>query len=112
MTHYENQPCIDACTRCAQECEHCAIACLSDPDMTMMTACIRLDNDCAAVCRLAATFLIQRSSFDADVYRLCAAICNSCGTECAKHKPDHCQRCAEACRRCADECSRMAGIVA
>ncbi|MBI2805518.1 MAG: four-helix bundle copper-binding protein [Planctomycetes bacterium] len=111
MSQYENQPCIDACTRCAEECEHCAIACLNGPDVAKMAACIRLDNDCAAVCRLAATFLIQRSSFDAEVGRLCAAVCLSCETECSKHNLDQCQRCAEACRRCADECNRMAGAI-
>ncbi|HEY0886399.1 MAG TPA: four-helix bundle copper-binding protein, partial [Ramlibacter sp.] len=32
------------------------------------------------------------------------------GEECAKHKMDHCQQCAQACMRCADECRKMAAM--
>jgi hypothetical protein len=39
---------------------------------------------------------------------VCAEICDACGTECDKHEPQHCQRCAKACRHCAEECRRMA----
>ena len=31
-----------------------------------------------------------------------------CADECARHRMDHCQACAEACRRCAQECRAMA----
>lgn len=32
MSHQEHRSCIEACVRCAQECEHCANACLSEKD--------------------------------------------------------------------------------
>lgn len=112
MTHQDYQACIDACVRCAQECEHCAAACLGEPDVKTMTECVRLARDCAAVCWLAAAFMSRRSEFDTDVCRLCAAVCQACGTECEKHEPDHCRRCAEACRTCAEECRKTAGPAA
>lgn len=110
MAHQEYQACIEACVRCAQECENCANACLFEPDAKAMAGCIRLDKDCAAICWLTAAFMSRRSEFDTDVCRLCAAVCEACGTECEKHPHDHCQRCAEACRTCAEECRKVAGI--
>ena len=33
MAHEQHRSCIEACVRCAQECEHCADACLSEDDL-------------------------------------------------------------------------------
>jgi hypothetical protein len=103
------QSCIDACVRCAQECEQCAAACLGESDVNEMTECIRLDLDCAAICRMAAGFMSRDSRFAEAICDVCADICETCGTECEKHDVDHCQRCAEACHQCAEECRSMAG---
>lgn len=107
MAHEQFKTCIDECARCAQECELCATACLSEPDVKALAECIRLNRDCAAVCWLAASFLSRRSEFDTDVCRLCAAVCDACAAECAKHEHDHCRRCADACRLCAEECRKV-----
>lgn len=72
-----------------------------------MVRCIRLDLDCAQICRLAAAYMARDSEFAQAVCRLCAEICQACGDECAKHSMDHCQRCAQACHECAKECRRM-----
>jgi len=45
MAHERYKTCIDACVRCAQECEHCADACLKEQDVKMLAECIRLDKD-------------------------------------------------------------------
>ena len=112
MAHQKNQACIEACIRCAQECEHCHNACLGEKDVAMMAECIRLDKDCAEICWSAAGYMSRGSQFMQDVCRVCAEICEACGAECRKHKADHCQRCADACDRCAEECRRMAGATA
>ncbi len=109
MAHPEYQPCIDACTHCAQECEQCAEACLDEPNVQPMVNCIRLDRDCAAICRMAASFMSASSEFIPDVCGLCTEICDACAAECARHEMDHCQRCAEACRACAEQCVVMSG---
>ena len=108
MAHEHYRSYIEACQRCAQECEHCRGACLNEPDVASMTECIRLDSDCAEICWMAAGFMSRGSRFAADLCRVCAEICDACGAECAKHEPEHCQRCAEACRHCAEECRHMA----
>jgi uncharacterized protein DUF326 len=46
--------CIEACNRCAVECEHCASACLQEDEVKMMARCIDLDRQCAIICRVAA----------------------------------------------------------
>lgn len=75
----------------------------------MMAECIRLDIDCAAICRLAAGYMARGSEFAGDICQVCADICEACGAECAKHSHAHCQACAQACDRCAQECRQMAG---
>lgn len=111
MTHEQYQSCLDACVRCALACEHCATACLAEPDTGAMAKCIRLNQDCAAICWLAASFMGRRSEFDTEVCRLCASICDACAAECGAHAPEHCQRCAEACRTCVEACRTMAVLV-
>lgn len=106
--HQHYQSCIEACNACADACDHCATACLAEHDVKMMAECIRLDIDCAAVCRLAAGYMARGSQFAQRMCALCADICEACGAECARHAQDHCQACAQACRRCAEECRRMA----
>ena len=108
MAHEKYKTCIDACVACAQECEHCANACLSERDVKKMADCIRLDRDCADICWSSAGWMSRDSQFAADLCRLCAEICDACGAECEKHEAEHCQHCAEACRRCAEECRQMA----
>lgn len=112
MSHQEFASCIEACVRCAQECDHCATACLDEPKVADMARCIRLDMDCAEICWGASAFMSRGSQFAHDYCRLCAEVCEACGEECRKHEPDHCQRCAEACEQCAEECRRMAGAAA
>lgn len=109
MAQQQYQSCIDACVRCAQECENCHDACLSEKDVAKMAECIRLDKDCAESCWTAAGFMSRGSRFAQDICRVCAEICEACGAECRKHKADHCQRCADECERCAEECRQMAG---
>ncbi len=108
MAHEHYADCIEACHACADECEHCADACLGEQDVKKMAECIRLDRDCADMCRLAAALMSRDSAFAVPFCQLCATIFDACAAECEKHDMDHCRACAEACRRCADECRRMA----
>ncbi|WP_422821830.1 four-helix bundle copper-binding protein [Vreelandella lionensis] len=48
----------------------------------MMAECIRLNMQCALICRLAASFMAQESEFAHEICRLCADICKKCGDEC------------------------------
>lgn len=100
--------CIEACHVCAAYCERCATSCLKEDDVEQMAECIRLDMQCAQICRLVASFMALDSEYAKPLCRLCADICNACGDECAKHEADHCQECARACHRCAKECAAMA----
>ncbi len=96
---------------CARVCHHCAVACLNEKEVGMLTRCIRLDLDCAAICRTAAGFL-ERGSENADaVLSACAAICEQCADECEKHSHmEHCQVCAYMCRQCAEACQHVEHI--
>jgi hypothetical protein len=108
MNHQQYLACIAACNACADACDHCAAACLREDDVKMMTRCVALDMDCAAICRLAAGYMARGSELAQRICAMCADVCEACGAECAKHSHSHCQDCAQACRHCASECRRMA----
>jgi hypothetical protein len=57
----EYTTCVEACNAGAVECNHCASACLQEPDVKMMARCIALDVDCAAICQLAAAAMARES---------------------------------------------------
>src|SRR5215211_2757798 len=108
MSHEQNQGLIDALAKCAAECNHCATACLDEQDVKMLARCIKLDTDCADICRLAALFVARGSEHANHLLKECAEICEACAEECEKHAMEHCRVCAEACRQCAEECMQMA----
>src|ERR1700681_4968379 len=64
------QSCIEACNTCADACDYCSIACLQEDDVKMMAECIRLDLDCAAICRLAAAYIARE--YAGNVCNVCA----------------------------------------
>lgn len=103
MSHEQMKSCIDECLACMTACNHCYEACLSGEHASHMKRCIQLDRDCADICALAASFMSRNSEFAQQICALCAVICEACGSECKKHKEEHCQKCAEACRRMAGE---------
>ena len=74
MAHANYQECIDACDACAQACDHCATACLQEPDVASLAECIRLDIDCAAICRLASGAMARGSSAVAELCAVCACM--------------------------------------
>jgi hypothetical protein len=109
MAHQQFASCIEACDQCAADCNHCATACLQEPDVKTMARCIALDIDCAAICQMASAAMSRNSEQAHAICALCAEICDACGDECERHQADHCKACAQSCRRCADECRRMSG---
>ena len=110
MPHLKFNACIEACNACVVACNHCAACCLAEPDVKMMARCIALDMDCAQLCALAVSAMARGSQFAGAICATCAAACQTCGDECAKHQTDHCQECAKACLRCAEECRKMAAM--
>ena len=102
--------CIEECVACAQACTSCADACVGEPGIEHLRQCIRLELDCADVCRMTADLASRRTGSNENVFRaaleLCAAACEACREECARHakRHEHCRVCAESCRTCADAC--------
>jgi hypothetical protein len=95
MSHEQNQGLINALAKCAAECSHCFTACLGEQDVKMLARCIKLDVDCAEICKLAISFVSRGSEHSQHILNECAEIC--------MHM-EHCIQCAEACRLCAEQC--------
>ena len=99
---------LEALANCAAACETCADACLAESDIAMMVPCMRLDRDCADICRLTAAFIARGSDHAAHVLKECIEICQKCHAECAQHQHEHCQQCAAACKACLEACKSYA----
>ncbi|MHA4809400.1 four-helix bundle copper-binding protein [Flavitalea flava] len=107
MSYEKYKSAIDACNYCAAMCNQCAVACLEEPGVLELKDCIRLDMECAAICRSAAEVMALNGAYAEDISELCSDICNACAEECGKHAKmgmEHCRVCEEACRKCAEEC--------
>lgn len=108
MAHERYQECIDACQECATICTHCASECLKENDVQNLADCLRLDLECAAICRSAAELMSMGSEYSERLCNICADICFACAQECDRHAEHmHCAECAETCRSCAKACSSM-----
>ncbi|GGG18384.1 four-helix bundle copper-binding protein [Pontibacter sp. FD36] len=102
-----NRELVSVLAECAAACNYCAVSCLQEDDVKMMERCIRLDLDCAAICKMALDYVSRDSTMKRDVLDLCARVCRECGAECEKHSHmEHCRMCAEACRRCEQACQQ------
>ncbi|MFW5824470.1 MAG: four-helix bundle copper-binding protein [Marinobacter sp.] len=108
MAHEKYADCISACNACADACDHCSVACLGESGVAELARCIRLDMDCAAICRLAAGAMARDSECVPSFCQVCADVCDACAAECEKHDHEHCRQCAQACRYCAKACREMA----
>ena len=103
----EYRSCIAACSNCVVTCELCASACMREPNVEEMLSCIKLDLECASICRTAVQFMTLESNHANSICQLCADVCIACAEECEKHHNDHCRECAVICRECAAECMSM-----
>ena len=108
MAHERNQNLMNALNDCVAECNHCAAACLEERDVAMLTNCIKLNIDCADVCRLTASLVARGSMHAQHLMKECAEICEACARECEQHDHmEHCRMCAQVCHQCADACTHM-----
>lgn len=105
--------CLKACHACETACITCADACLSEKDVSALVRCIRLNQDCAAVCGALGDVIARPGLTDRNLQdtllRACIAACAACAAECERHAPhmEHCRHCADACRECEEACNRM-----
>jgi hypothetical protein len=107
MKNNKNQSLIDLLNNCAAVCNYCATACLGEENVKMLVNCIKLNTDCADICRLTASLLARGSEHGNHLLQECAEICQKCADECEKHRDmEHCEKCAETCYQCAQECTQ------
>ena len=101
---------IEHCNDCALACDYCAHASLAGAEVALFSRCIKLNIDCATICRLAVAAMGRGSELTVEICALCAEACDVCADECERHDFDHCRWCATACRRNAEACRHM-GVV-
>ena len=108
---------IEEALVCFQTCTACADACLSEEGVAGLTACIRMNLDCATICAATVEVLSRHTGFDASVTRgqlqACIASCRACGDMCEHHAKtyQHCRVCADACRSCERACRDILAAV-
>jgi hypothetical protein len=110
--------CIEACYDCAQVCTVCADACLGEPTVADLVACIGLDLNCADICATTGQVVSRATASNPDLTRrmidTCAEACRLCAEACARHagQHEHCRICAETCGRCEVACRAAASAIA
>lgn len=101
------QSCIQECQVCHNYCLEGAMnRCLETGGKHVAPEHFRLMLDCAAICQIAADFMLRGSANHAQVCNICADICEACEQSC--NNLGDMEECAKACRSCADSCRQMA----
>lgn len=109
--------CIEECFDCAQICTSCADASLAEDMVADLRQCIRLNLDCADLCRAAGQIGTRRTGSNEAIIvatlNVCEQACALCAQECERHADmhEHCRICAEACRRCERACREAASSI-
>ena len=58
-------------------CNHCASSCTKEENIKMMSLCIQLDMECAAICFAAAQLMSLASEKANEICKICADICET-----------------------------------
>ncbi len=101
------QQCIDACTKCHNECVSSIQHCLEAGGDHAKPDHVQLLRTCAEICTLAADSMLGSSEFDKKICALCEEICRRCADSCDQFSDAAMKQCATACRECADACKRF-----
>jgi hypothetical protein len=94
---------IEACVRCAQDCERYAAEFAGTMGKTVLS-CL----DAAELCSTAATLMSRFSRITPEICQLSAHACERCAAECDKSPDEQLTGCAEICRACAEQCLKVA----
>jgi hypothetical protein len=98
MPNHLYQQTIEACLECATACNHCAVSCLQEENVQNLAKCIRLNLECAVMCRATAEKLSLGNAFAEEVSQLCADVAKACAAECEQLSSlPQCKECAAAC---------------
>lgn len=104
----EMRRCIQDCIECANICEQTVAYCLELGGRHASAEHIKLLQDCAEACSIAASYMARHSRFYEEQCSLCAEICRVCAESCERLGPDpQMKACAEACRQCEESCRNM-----
>lgn len=102
----------DAITN-AMECfritTNCLQHCLTMGEKHAEIKHITLMKECAEICQLAASFMIEKSDFAHDLCGVCARVCDACAVSCNEVDSQDAMMkfCITACRKCAESCRNM-----
>lgn len=106
MSMNNNQPCIDACSKCYQICLHTAMThCLVTGGKHVEPEHFRLMVNCAQICKTSIDLQLTESAFCGNYHELCAEVCDACADSCAAL--NDMTVCEKACRDCAVSCRSM-----
>jgi hypothetical protein len=113
LAHEQLAQAVATLEQCATVCTSCADACLAEQHVHELISCIRLNLDCADICRTTAAVVVRLSQPDLDVLRsliqACHTVCQRCGRECEQHADmhEHCRICADMCHACEQVCEEL-----
>jgi hypothetical protein len=110
MEHAEFGTCIEACRRCAEECEDWSKKTSHGAQAGKRPEFITLTADCGQLCRTTAGFLERESQFIDEICATLAQVCDAVVEAGERRSESTSQRCLEACRDCANECRRVLAI--
>ena len=100
---------IQNALECSRVTQNCLQHCLAEGGKHAEKKHVNLMKECAELCQLSASFMIEGSDFAHDLCGVCARVCDACADSCANvDEEDAMMRlCITACRKSAESCRNM-----
>lgn len=100
---------LEACLKCATECNRCYGECLKNNTGGNKHNCITTCKDCADICLLTASLVARNSKYANDLIAVCSKVCKECSETC-KQSCEGENSCSVECLTCANTCAECAEI--
>ncbi len=101
---------LEACLKCAAECNQCYDSCLKNNTGSDKKNCIATCRDCADICLFTASLISRNSNYAKDFVAICEKTCRQCADICKNSCKDNqacgveCKSCSDASLECAETC--------
>lgn len=105
--------CLDACLKCAYQCNQCYKTCLENNRAQYAQECISSCRDCADICSFTASLIQRGSVYANELIAVCEKACKQCAEICNKSCSSEagcstkCHFCVTTCKECADACETI-----
>lgn len=106
LAEHDMKSCASECKNCAEVCQKTLDYCLKKGGAHSKPEHVKLMRDCITFCKANQELRSRQSKYSDATSKICADICNDCGTSCEKLKDPAMKDCVDTCKKCSNCCKQ------